>query len=105
MSFLVCLGVLPRETVAGSPGRWFLPVVGLGAHAHQPEPRDAVGAGIGRGDQPAALQLAEELQRQAGVMPPFAGDDAQVFDAAALVLFDEHAAALSEQVQDPLLGP
>ncbi len=93
------------KSAAKSPRRRgsCLPVVGLRADAQEAQAGDQVGASGFGGDVAAAFEFFKQRQRAAGPGPAVAGDGPGVGDAAMVVLFHDNTAALSEQVQDPLL--
>ena len=79
-------------------------IVGLRAHQLKPAWRNAIGLAVPGRDRPLVLQFAKHVEIEVGVEPAVAAETGELFDVAAVVADDLDASALSEQVQDALLG-
>jgi len=77
-------------------------VVELRPHGMKAPPRDAVGASVLRGDQPAVPQPAEGEKRAVAEDPAFPRDAGNLRDFSLFVLLNENMAAARERMQRSL---
>lgn len=77
-------------------------VVELRPHGMKAPARDAIGASILRGDQPALPQPAEGEKRAIAENPSFPRDAGDFRDFSLFVLFNENVTAARERMQRSL---